>query len=137
MLHEIPVRYETPQGFNCHLDLAVSSVLDERGQPFEYQESREGVYKRLKIWVPGAHNDIWTVHNAYSVENAPRFTDPGDSDFEAGYDELYWNVTGDGWEIPIQVATARVLLPPEVTGLAARVYTGSLSSTSSVSVVTK
>ena len=53
---DIPVRYETPQGFNYNLDLRVSSVLDEGSQPFEYEESRKGQYKRIKIWVPRAND---------------------------------------------------------------------------------
>ena len=31
--------------------------------------------------------------------------------FFSDYDELYWNVTGNGWKFPIQVATATVHLP--------------------------
>ena len=138
MYRDIPVRYETPRGFNYNLDLRVSSVLDEGGQPFEYEESRKGQYKRIKIWVPGGATDVVrTVLIEYSVENALRFIDPEDSDFEAGHDELYWNVTGDEWEIPIHAATARVLVPPEVNGLAARVYTGSRGSTSAAATSTE
>ena len=106
VFRDIPVRYETLQGFNYHLDLRVSSVLDEAGQPLEYEESLQGQYKRVKIWVPGATDEARTVNIEYSVENALRFIDPEDSDFEAGYDELYWNVTG----------------------LQARVYTGPVGS---------
>ena len=128
VFHDIPIRYETPQGFNHHLDLNISSVSDEGGQPLEYEESWEGQYKRVKIWIPGAIDQARTVNIEYSVENALRFIDPEDSDFEAGHDELYWNVTGDEWEIPIQAATARIVVPPEVTGLQARVYTGPVGS---------
>lgn len=31
--------------------------------------------------------------------------------FFAGHDELYWNVTGNGWDFPIDEATATVTLP--------------------------
>lgn len=134
---DIPVRYRTPQGFNFNLDLEVGSVLDEGGQPLEYEESREGQYRRIKIWVPGATDEARTIRIEYSVENALRFIDPDDSDFEAGHDELYWNVTGDEWEIPIHAATARVLVPAEVTGLAARVYTGALGSTSATATASE
>ena len=34
--------------------------------------------------------------------------------FFADHDELYWNVTGNGWDFPIDSATARVLLPEGV-----------------------
>lgn len=42
------------------------------------------------------------------------------------HDELYWNVTGNGWEFPIDRVTARVLLPVEIpiSVLAAEGYTG-------------
>ncbi len=56
------------------------------------------------------------------------FVDPDDSNFEASHDELYWNVTGDEWEVPIQVASARVRLPPEASNLEARVFTGPVGS---------
>lgn len=29
------------------------------------------------------------------------------------YDEIYWNVTGNGWDFPIEQARAEVLLPPQ------------------------
>ncbi len=135
---DIPVLYETPQGFNYNLAIQIHSVLDEAGQPLEYEESREGRHKRIKIWVPGASDASRTVRLEYSVENALRFMDPADSDFEAGHDELYWNVTGDEWEVPIGAATARVMVPPDVTGLDARVYTGPVgSSTTSNATATE
>ena len=34
--------------------------------------------------------------------------------FFADHDELYWNVTGNGWDFPIDRAAARVTLPPDV-----------------------
>src|SRR5215472_1641448 len=34
--------------------------------------------------------------------------------FFADHDELYWNVTGNGWKFPIDVATATVALPGNV-----------------------
>ncbi|OGT58974.1 MAG: hypothetical protein A3E01_09480 [Gammaproteobacteria bacterium RIFCSPHIGHO2_12_FULL_63_22] len=46
--------------------------------------------------------------------------------FFADHDELYWNVTGLGWEFPIDVAQARVHLPTAVpsASLALDGYTG-------------
>ena len=32
----------------------------------------------------------------------------------ADFDELYWNVTGNGWAFPIEQAEARVRLPTPV-----------------------
>ena len=38
--------------------------------------------------------------------------------FFADHDELYWNVTGNGWDFPIDRATARVVLPARHSGRA-------------------
>ena len=131
MYRDIPVVYRTPSGFNLRLQLDVRSVTTEDGTALRYEESRERHYKRIKIWVPGANNAIRTVTIQYSSPNALRFIDADESEFEAGHDELYWNVTGDEWEIPIHAASARIVVPPEVAGLRARVYTGGFGSTAS------
>ncbi len=34
--------------------------------------------------------------------------------FRSDHDELYWNVTGNGWEFPIDRATARIVLPADI-----------------------
>jgi len=46
--------------------------------------------------------------------------------FFADHDELYWNVTGNGWDFPIDRATARVLLPADipVSDIKLEAYTG-------------
>jgi hypothetical protein len=48
------------------------------------------------------------------------------SSFFDGHDELYWNVTGNGWEFVIARASARVRLPQPVPAdqLSAKAYTG-------------
>ncbi len=134
---DIPVIYRTPSGFNLRLELDVRSVTAEDGTALRYEESRKSHCKRIKIWVPGANNAIRTVTIEYSSPNALRFIDADGSEFEAGHDELYWNVTGDEWEIPIHAASARIVVPPEVTGLRARVYTGGFGSTASNARVRK
>ena len=47
----------------------------------------------------------------------------------ADYDELYWNVTGNGWIFPIDVAEARIRLPKAVKFGQRSVYTGPQGST--------
>lgn len=47
------------------------------------------------------------------------------------HDELYWNVTGNGWIFPIETAAATVLLPPGVPadGMTLSGYTGPTGAT--------
>jgi uncharacterized membrane protein YgcG len=46
------------------------------------------------------------------------------------YDEIYWNVTGNGWSFPIEKASATVILPPTIPSEQVRYegYTGSQGS---------
>ncbi|MEO6225007.1 MAG: DUF2207 domain-containing protein [Sphingomicrobium sp.] len=46
-----------------------------------------------------------------------------------GYDELYWNATGNGWMFPIDQAIARIHLPGAVKLGTRAVYTGAQGST--------
>ncbi len=116
----IPVEYRTPQGFNYTLLLDVESITDEPGNPLKFEQSRERHYRKFKIWVPDARDATRTVVFRYRVSNALKFFDT--------HDELYWNVTGDEWEVPIKAATARILLPPGASGVRALAFTGAYGS---------
>ncbi|MGH9691281.1 MAG: DUF2207 domain-containing protein [Candidatus Acidiferrales bacterium] len=116
----IPVEYTTPQGLNYTLFLEPLSITDEDGHPLRYERSRQGRYEQFKIYVPDPDNSTRSVMVHYRVPNALRFFDD--------HDELYWNVTGDEWEAPIQAASARIELPAGVTGLHAIAYTGAFGS---------
>ena len=116
----IPIEYRTPQGFNYSLRLDIESVTDDRGQPLRYESSRERHYRKLKIWIPGAVDATRTLVLRYTVPNALRFFDE--------HDELYWNVTGDEWDVPIEAASARVVLPSGVSDVRAAAFTGGYGS---------
>jgi uncharacterized membrane protein len=112
----IPVEYRNPQGFSYRLFLDLEAVRDESGQELRTELSRDRGNRKIKIWVPGALNVTKTVFLRYSVPNALKFFDE--------HDELYWNVTGTEWDIPIRHASALVELPEGVSGLRATAFTG-------------
>ena len=123
----IPVDYRTPQGFRYRLRLEDVEVTDDAGRALEFWNERERHYRRLKIAVPGARDAVRTVVIRYRVPNALRFWDE--------YDELYWNVTGDEWEVPILATSARVILPSETTGGRAASWTGGYGSRDNAATV--
>jgi uncharacterized membrane protein len=112
----IPVEYRGSLGLNYTLFLEHEGVTDENGHPLKYEISRQGQYERFKIYVPGAVDTTKTIVIRYEVLDALRFF--------PDHDELYWNVTGDEWQMPIENATARIVLPSGVTGLHAEAFTG-------------
>ena len=117
----IPIEYRTPQGLNYTLRLDIESITDDAGAALKYESSRVRHYRKLKIWVPGAQDATRTVRLRYRVRNALRFFDE--------HDELYWNVTGDEWDVPIESASADVRLPAGVSGLRATAFRGAYGST--------
>ncbi len=116
----IPIQYATPQGFNYTLFVKLESVTDAAGQPLKVESSRERHYLKWKIYIDDATDAVRTIILHYRVANGLKY-------FE-DHDELYWNVTGDEWNVPIEDATAQILLPPGVTGIRALAFTGANGS---------
>ena len=117
----IPVEYDAPGGLNYTLRLRIESVTDDAGTELRHEVERVGDSRRIRMWVPGAHDATRTVILTYSADNALRFFDE--------HDELYWNVTGAEWDFPIQSVTAEVILPDDVTGIRTTSFTGAHGST--------
>jgi uncharacterized membrane protein len=125
---KIPVQYRTPQGFNWSIRFELLSATDTEGHELETETSREGHYVKYKIWVPGANDATRTVVLRYRAWNALRFFDE--------HDELYWNVTGDEWDVPLGTVSARVLLPVGATGVRATAFNGVQGSTATDAEIT-
>jgi hypothetical protein len=117
----IPVDYNTPQGFNYSLYLDhISAVADGVNLKVEIQQ--QGHSKRLKIHVPDAVNTTKVVTVHYRALDALKFF--------PDHDELYWNVTGDEWDVPLNSVTAKIELPSAVTNIRTAVFTGSYGARS-------
>ncbi|HUF35693.1 MAG TPA: DUF2207 domain-containing protein [Gemmatimonadales bacterium] len=117
----VPVEYRTPQGFNWTLDLELVGATDGGGRALEVERERVRHFVKYKIWVPGARDTTRTVVLRYRARNGLRF-------FE-DHDELYWNVTGDEWDVPIGAASARIALPAGATGVRATSFNGVYGAT--------
>jgi hypothetical protein len=117
----VPVEYHTPQGFNWTLRLELLGATGPDGEALKVESQRDRHYIKYKIWVPGAEDATRTVVLRYRAKNGLRF-------FE-DHDELYWNVTGDEWDVPIGTASARIELPSGATGVRAIAFNGAYGST--------
>lgn len=120
---EIPVEYRTPAGFDRDLDVDVRSVTDAEGNSLRYETDRDDGYLRVRIRVPDATDATRTVSLRYRVERAIRF--------QEDYEELYWNVTGTEWAVPIDSASATIVLPDGASEVRVRAYTGPFGSRAS------
>ncbi|HEU0077108.1 MAG TPA: DUF2207 domain-containing protein, partial [Longimicrobiaceae bacterium] len=124
IFRDFSLNHHTAQGRREKLRLEVVSVTDGRGEPLrtEQESGEDSWIRRLKVWVPGAHDAERTVVIRYRVSNAIRFFFAHDT--VPDFDELYWNATGNDWEIPIERASARILLPGNARPPRPAVYTG-------------
>lgn len=89
------------------------------GEVHPYFTEKQGDTLRVNfgddtLLAPGLH----TYEFTYTAADGVRFF--------KDYDELYWNVTGNGWRFPIYSVTARAVLPPgaEVLEGGVSLYTG-------------
>jgi len=124
----IPVKYRTPQGLNWTLGVSLQSAQDDAGRNLRTETSRQDASIKYKVWIPGAANADRTLALRYHATNGLRFFDE--------HDELYWNVTGDEWEVPIRAATAEIELPLGTPGARAIAFNGVYGSTARDATVT-
>jgi hypothetical protein len=130
LVRTIPVEYAGPGGFNYSLfisDVGATEGSGAGGAPLRIEKLRQGGNLEFKVYVPNASDVTRVVSLHYRVQNALRFFDD--------HDELYWNVTGNDWPVPIEAAGAHVTLPAGITGLHAADYTGVYASRSQDAVV--
>ncbi len=131
---DIPVYDELGLGKKRLYDIDVTAVLMDGGN-VPFLATDEGPYRRLTIGDPnrtitGVHTYLiaYTVHDGLRTITAQDVEDP---QFPAGVApgdvELYWDLVGTGWTVPIAEASGVVIGPGTV--LSAKCYYGPAGST--------
>lgn len=118
----LPTKSKTPKkAFNTPIKLI--SITDFNDRPLEYKTTKDN-FKNTITWKIGDKNITVTGENHYKiiyrVENAIRFDN-------SGFDELYWNLNGNFWEIETDNFASTIRLPNEVNSANSKIdyYTGS------------
>jgi uncharacterized membrane protein YgcG len=104
IFRDIPVVYEWDQHSNRVYDLTVDSVTNGAGSNWTYSVSDKGADREIKIGDP---NQTVSGRQTYVIA----YTVVGALNGFADHDELYWNVTGQQWAVPINEASATVTVP--------------------------
>jgi uncharacterized membrane protein YgcG len=122
IFRDFPTRYKGRNGAQVRVGFELLSVIrDGNTEPAEVEPISRGV--RVKIGNPdqliaiGEHRYI--IHYR-TTRQLGRFAD---------HDELYWNVTGNGWVFPIDTADVRIRLPKLADFSRYSLYTGPEGST--------
>lgn len=116
---DFPTDYRGRFGNRIVVDFDVERVLRD-GRPEPYHAERRANGTRLYI----GEEDVFLPAGTYTYTLQYRTT--RQLGFFEDHDELYWNVTGNGWVFPMEHATATVTLPPGVPadGLRLAAFTG-------------
>jgi hypothetical protein len=119
ILRDFPTDYRDRAGNRVTVPFDVTGVQrDGAPEQFATESLSNGVRVRIgraeAMLPPGRHTFTITYRTARQLG------------FFAQHDELYWNVTGNGWTFAIDQATARLTLPRSVPAekLSAEAYTG-------------
>ncbi len=123
---DIPLVKTNKEGKRFRMNLKVRLVTDEQNNEYRYATSESDGVLRIKIgdkdkYVSGLRTYVIT----YSVSGALTYF--------SDHDELYWNSTGNKWEVRIASAEATVHLPPSILqpDVSTVCYTGVIGSTES------
>ena len=117
----VPISGKNEQGGDYRLDVSLVSVTRD-GAPEPVSTSEKG---NDLVWQIGRANTLLNGTHAYVITYDVRGAIGSFKDF----DELYWNVTGDGWDVPLPIVTATVSLPTGTSVLQSACYTGPAGST--------
>jgi uncharacterized membrane protein YgcG len=114
---DFPTRYKDRYSNTVKVDFEVLSVLkDGSPEPWHMEERDNGVR------VYAGSRDVTLNPGEYTY--ALTYRTNRQLGFFEKHDELYWNVTGNGWEFPIEKVNATVELPPGTGLLSTEAYTG-------------
>ena len=116
-LRDFPTRYKDHKGNQVDVGFEVESVTRD-GVAEHYVVESIGNGSRIKIGSAGVllKPGTYKYEITYATTKQLGFFD--------GYDELYWNVTGNDWVFPIETAEAVIRLPPGAKVIQSAAYTG-------------
>ncbi|MFA5871360.1 MAG: DUF2207 domain-containing protein [Parcubacteria group bacterium] len=118
----IPVKYKA-RGGNYNLRLSDIKVVDETGAPQNFTLTYPEDNVEIKI---GDADEYVSGQKNYEISYVVRRA----VNYFPDHDELYWNFTGDQWQIPIENASVKIILPNGAgNNLQAKCYQGVYGST--------
>jgi len=104
---DFPTEYRDRAGNRYHVRFDVVEVRRD-GHAEDYHTKR--ISNGVRVYIGSKHRYVSRGEHTYTLVY--------DTDRQLGFfndhDELYWNVTGNGWVFPIEQASADIQLPPAV-----------------------
>ena len=117
IIRDFPTTYRDRLGNTVTVGFKVEEVLrDGRSEPYQTESVSNGVKIRI------GQKDVFLRSGQYTY--TIRYRVDRELGFFKDFDELYWNVTGNGWTFAIDRAEAYIELPAGAKILKSAAYTG-------------
>ncbi|HBI14949.1 MAG TPA: DUF2207 domain-containing protein [Desulfobulbaceae bacterium] len=130
IFRDFPTTYTDRAGHRVRVDFTPLSVERDGGpESYHLEEMGNGV----RVYMGQA--DVFLAPGPYTYTLT--YQTSRQIGFFADYDELYWNVTGNGWSFPIDTASATIVLPEGTPLLQHAFYTGPQGSTAAAAEMTR
>lgn len=114
---DFPTLYRSAWRLRQQVGFRVVSVRrDGKDEPWHTQAQDNGI----RVYIGSGSVDLPAGKHVYELT----YETDRQLGFFAHHDELYWNVTGNGWVFPIHRARCEVVLPASTRVLSAEAYTG-------------
>ncbi len=104
IFRDFPLLFDDGTGKTHKVGFEVVSVT-RSGEAEPWFVERSG--KIARVYIGDKDKTLWAGEYTYVI----RYTTDRQIRFFSGYDELFWNVTGNAWTFPIDKASATVTLP--------------------------
>ncbi len=117
IFRDFPTLYSGPLGLRSTVPFELLEVLrDGKPEPWHTESKSNG----LRIYLGSSSVLVPPGETTYTI----KYRTGRQLGFFKDFDELYWNVTGNGWKFPILRASVCVKLPPGANARSIEAYTG-------------
>lgn len=125
IIREIPVDYNVQVGFKRPTKLLLDEIYyyEESNPSIKYDEYSRSNNNGYAIFQIGDADTTVQGNYVYVISYTLRYA----TNYFDDHDELYLNITGDGWNVPISKVIANISLPGEIINKVC--YTGIYNST--------
>ncbi|HOO63309.1 MAG TPA: DUF2207 domain-containing protein, partial [Synergistaceae bacterium] len=114
---DFPTIYRSASGKSVRVGFSVKrALLDGKKVPYKTESLSNGV----RVYLGDPKGTAPRGEHTYTLE----YLTTGQIGFFEKHDELYWNVTGNGWAFPIERARFSLALPGETPFSSVEFYTG-------------
>lgn len=125
LLRVFPLTRNDKDGHEIDVKYTINSIKKDGATENYFTKEESGNWK---IYIGNKDVELETGIYKYQIS----YTVPFQVGYFDKYDELYWNVTGNGWDFPIDKATCQFYLPSENNTFEnLHCYTGLAGSTAS------